>query len=143
MEPRALSSQMWVLKTVSLLYPGLSKDLVWCLYLRFHSDLLLHSLQGPTSESGGPQQVVSVEPHVDVGLLEQVEEVDATVCLCLGRRSSLERLLSNSCVAFDHQNRHHHHQMNGLNLGQNKGPLNGVPPAKTCFGNDLGVVIPA
>ena len=64
-------------------------------------------------------------------------------CLCLGRRSSLERLLSNSRVAFDHQNRHHHHQMNGLNLGQNKGPLNGVPPAKTCFGNDLGVVIPA
>ena len=33
-------------------------------------------------------------------------------CLCLGRRSSLERLLSNSRVAFDHQNRHHHHQMN-------------------------------
>ena len=64
-------------------------------------------------------------------------------CFCLGRRSSLERLLSNSRVAFDHQNRHHHHQMNGLNLGQNKGPLNGVPPAKTCFGNDLGVVIPA
>ena len=66
------------------------------------------------------------------------------ICLfCLGRRLSLERLLSNSCVAFDHQNRHHHHQMNGLNLGQNKGPLNGVPPAKTCFGNYLGVVIPA
>ena len=33
-------------------------------------------------------------------------------CFCLGRRSSLERLLSNSRVAFDHQNRHHHHQMN-------------------------------
>ena len=28
-------------------------------------------------------------------------------CFCLGRRSSLERLLSNSRVAFDHQNRHH------------------------------------
>ena len=35
--------------------------------------------------------------------------------LCLGRRSSLERLLSNSRVAFDHQNRHHHHQMNRSN----------------------------
>ena len=33
-------------------------------------------------------------------------------CLCLGCRVSLERLLSNSRVAFDHQNRHHHHQMN-------------------------------
>ena len=30
---------------------------------------------------------------------------------CLGRRVSLERLLSNSRVAFDHRNRHHHHQM--------------------------------
>ena len=36
-------------------------------------------------------------------------------CFCLGRRSSLERLLSNSRVAFDHQNRHHHHQMNRSN----------------------------
>ena len=37
-------------------------------------------------------------------------------CFCLGRRSSLERLLSNSRVAFDHQNRHHHHQMSIQNF---------------------------
>ena len=57
-------------------------------------------------------------------------------CLCLGRRSSLERLLSNSRVAFDHQNRHDHHQMSI----QNFITLIGARTEKTRLGPDPGMV---
>ena len=57
-------------------------------------------------------------------------------CFCLGRRSSLERLLSNSRVVIDHQNRHHHHQMSI----QNFITLIGARTEKTRLGPDPGMV---